>query len=594
LPGIPDDVIDSIRQAVDLAELVGRYVPLRRSGRSLKGCCPFHQEKTPSFHVTPERGFWKCFGCGKGGNAFTFLMEREGLTFPEAVRQLARETGVRLPDDDDPAAARHASLLGRLRDVCEWACREFEKALRAPDGEAARAYFKRRGISGETALRFRLGYAPPGWQRLADAARAAGIAESDLVEVGLLRRKEAEGGRPGRTFDMFRERVTFPICDAQGRVIAFGARTLGSDEPKYLNSPESPLFVKGRTLYALHLAKQEMMRSGDGAVMEGYTDVIMAHQCGWPVAVAGLGTALTREQAELLARYARRVYLVYDGDTAGRRASERNAPAFLPEEIETRVVLLEGAKDPCDLLLAGGLPAFQEQLATSREVFDHLLAAAKRVPGEAQALDAALAPLVAVKGKSRRPLYVRRVADEFRIDDVRVLDRLAELDAAAARSPQRLPAPSAADAPPRPARNVSPPSPTEQHLVEALLGHPELCAEASGRVPTDAVVHPLCRDLFERLVERYEETGVAPDVDAILGSLDDPELAAFAEEMRARGAGKDLARQGRDCLARLASQLEGRLLRDGLDSVADAADEGEMLRRWVDFHRRRTARSPGP
>jgi DNA primase len=603
LPGFPEDVIDQVRQAVDLAELVGRYVPLKRAGRSWKGCCPFHQEKTPSFHVTPEKGFWKCFGCGKGGNAFTFLMEKEGLTFPEAVRQLAKETGVRLPEDDDPAAARHASRLARLRDVCEWACRAFERSLRAPEGETAREYFKRRGITGETALRFRLGYAPPGWHHLAEAARAADVAEADLLELGLLRRKENDDGRGARTFDFFRDRVTFPICDAQGRVIAFGARTLGDDEPKYLNSPETPLFSKGRNVYALHLAKQEMMRTGEGAVMEGYTDVIMAHQCGWPVAVAGLGTALTREQASLIARYVKRAYLVYDGDAAGLKAAVKNAPAFLPEEIETRVVLIHGGKDPCDVLLAGGMAVLKADVDASREVFDHLLDAAKRVPGEAQALDAALLPLAGVTSRARRPLYVKRVADAFRISDAQVLGRLAEIEKAAAPAERRAAptssASSVSEPPPaaRAPRSTAPPSPTEEQLVEALLGCPELCADAAERLAADAVVHPLCRELVERLLGRYEATGAAPPVDALLGGLSDPELAAFAEGLRARGAGKDLLRQGRDCISRLSAQLEARRLRDGLDSVAGPAaegrelkpDEGEMLRRWVEFHRRRSA-----
>ena len=599
---IPDDVIQSIRLAADLAEVVGRYVPLKRSGKSWKGCCPFHQEKTPSFYVTPERGSWKCFGCGKGGNCFTFLMEKEGMTFPEALRQLARETGIHLPEDDDPAASAHASRIARLRDVSEWACRYFEMALRSSDGEPAREYFRRRGIKGETARDFRLGYAPPGWQHLTDAARAAEVAEADLVELGLLRRKEAQDGRPGRTFDMFRGRVTFPICDTQGRVIAFGARTLGDDEPKYLNSPESPLFSKGRTVYALHIAKREMMRSGDGAVMEGYTDVIMAHQCGWPVAVAGLGTALTREQAALIARYVKRVYLVYDGDAAGLKAAEKNAPAFLPEEIDARVALLSGGDDPCDLLLREGLPALKARLDDSREVFDHLLAAAKRVPGEAQALDAALEPLVAVTSKARRPIYVKRVAEVFRIADTQVLDRLAELQKRASAHERRAPEPSwpsqvsEMPAAVRAVRAQGPPSATEGHLVEALLGHPALCAEAAERLAADAIVHPLCRELVGRLVGSFEETGRTPDIDAILGSIDDPELASFATSLRERGTSKDLERQGRDCMDRLAAQHESRRLGAGLDELGGRKaegrelnpDEGEMLRRWVEFHKRRS------
>ena len=595
---IPDDIIDAVRQAVDLAELVGRYVPLRKAGRSFKACCPFHQEKTPSFHVTPERGTWKCFGCGKGGNAFTFLMEKEGVSFPEAIRQLARESGVHLPQDDDPHAAAQASWHNRLREVMERACRFYEKQLLSPEGEAARAYLVRRGIEPAMVERFRLGWAPPGWQNLLEAAQRSDTSVDDLVELGLVRRKEPEEGRPARTFDMFRGRVMFPIADTQGRVIAFGARTLGDDEPKYLNSPETPLFTKGRSVYALHLAKNEMLRTGEAAVMEGYTDVILAHQCGWPVAVAGLGTALTREQASMIARYTKRLYLVYDGDPAGLKASEKNAPVFLPEEIQTRVAILPQGEDPCDLLLRAGMPALRACLDGSREVFDHLLAAAKRQPGEAQALEAALAPLVAVTDKTRRPLYVKRVADEFLLTHEQVLDRLKEMQSAAAAAERRAPAPAAvaAAAPaPSPPRAASPPSPTEEQLVEALLGRPELCAEAAERLPVGALSHPLCRDLVERLVASYQETGLSPDVDALLGALQDPELAGFAAGLRSRGVGKSLDRQGRDCIGRLAEQHESRRLREGLSHVAETpgpgqdpcAGQDEILRRWVEFHRRR-------
>jgi DNA primase len=617
-----DDVLDRIRQAVDLADVVGRYVPLKRSGKSWKGCCPFHQEKTPSFHVWPDEGTWKCFGCQKGGNAFTFLMEKEGVTFPEAVRQLARDAGVPLPNDDDPAAAEQASRLARLRDACEWACRFFQRELRAPGGEIAREYFKRRGITGESARRFRLGYAPPGWQNLVDAARRDGVAEADLLEVGLLRRKEAEEGRPARVFDMFRGRATFPICDAQGRVTAFGARTLGDDEPKYLNSPESPLFSKGRTVYALHLAKQEMMRSGEGAVMEGYTDVIMAHQCGWPAAVAGLGTALTREQASMIARYVKRLHLVYDGDAAGQKAALRNAPAFLPEDIETRVAVLPPGEDPCDTLLRAGLPALRACVDRGAEAFEHLLAVHRAahdltsVPGMAQALDAALEALVPVTNDVRRALYLKRVCDEFAVDEDVVRERFRELRGKTAPPARRAPvapapepapplaervseAPPATEAPvaPPPAKRAGPPPATEAWLIEALLGRPELCAEAAERLAPGAVTHPLCRRLFDLLVGRWEETGETPRVDAVLQVIDDPELASFAAGLVARAEGKDLAAQGRDCISRLAEQHEFRGLREGLDGLGEGTgdpselgpEEGELLRKLVEFHRRRAA-----
>lgn len=614
-------MIDAIRDAVDLPGLVGRYLPLKRSGKEWKACCPFHQEKTASFYVVPEKGLWYCFGCGKGGSAFTFLMEREGMTFPEAVRTLAREAGVALPEDDNPAATAQASRLARLREVMERASKFYERALRSPEGARGRAYFERRGFREETIERFRLGYAPPGWQNLLDAAREGGVAEDDLVDLGLARRKDAEEGRPARTFDFFRDRVTFPICDTQARVIAFGARTLGDDEPKYLNSPESPLFSKGRTVYALHLAKQEMLRGGEGAVMEGYTDVIMAHQCGWPVAVAGLGTALTPDQASLIARYARRVHLVYDGDAAGQRAAERNAPVFLPQEIETRVAVLPAGEDPCDTLLRAGLPALRAAVDAGREAFDHLLSAKaaahdmESVPGKAEALDEALEILVPLTSEVRRTLYLGRVAETYGVHADVVAHRFRELRSRSSARPAARPAPAAEPAsgpqdhaaaapaapPPKP---VGPLSSVEAHLLEALLGRPELCTEAAERLPRDAVAHVRARALLDLLLDAREETGAAPRVDAVIAAIEDPELAALAANLHARGAGKDLERQGRDCIARLAGQHEVRQLRDGVEGVVAggeardlSADEAEALRRWVDVHRRRSGAAegrPGP
>ena len=606
-------MIDAVSDAVDLPGLVGRYVPLKRSGtKEWKACCPFHQEKTASFYVVPEKGMWHCFGCGKGGSAFTFLMEREGMTFPEAVRTLARETGIALPEDDDPAATAQAARLARLREVMERACKFYERALRSDEGARARAYLERRGITEETVAKFRLGYAPPGWQNLLDAAKDGGVTEDDLIDLGLARRKDAEEGRPARTFDMFRDRVTFPICDTQGRVIAFGARTLGDDEPKYLNSPESALFSKSRTVYALHLAKTEMLRGGEGAVMEGYTDVIMAHQCGWPVAVAGLGTALTSEQAALVARYARRVHLVYDGDAAGQRAAERNAPVFLPQELEARVAVLPAGEDPCDTLRRGGLPALRAAVDAGREAFDHLLTAKaaahdmESVPGKAQALDEALEILAPVTSEVRRTLYLGRVAETYGIHADVVAHRFRELRSRAAPRPPVRPAP-AAEAPAAgqerapPPRPAGPPPAVEAHLLEALLGSPGLCAEAAERLPRDAVTHVRCRALLDRLLDAQDETGEPPRVDALIASIEDPELAAFAAGVQARGGGKDLARQGRDCMARLAAQHEVRQLRKGVEGVGAggdlSADEADALRRWVDVHRRRSGAAegqPGP
>ncbi len=464
-----DDLLDQIRRAADIVEVVGRAVPLKRTGKSWKGCCPFHQEKSPSFHVHPDSGIWKCYGCQKGGNVFMFLVEREGMSFPEAVRQIARECGIALPDDDDPQASARAARLDHLRKVMEWACRHFEKALRATDGahgvhgahdgERARAYFKGRGITGATAKEFRLGWAPPGWDNMIQAARRDGIPETDLLDCGLVIERDPDRSGARGFYDRYRDRVVFPIGDWQGRIIAFGARTLGDDEPKYINSPETPLYTKGRHLYALHLARQEMLRLREGAVMEGYTDVILAHQAGFKIAVAGLGTALTAEQAKALVKYAKKLYLVYDGDAAGLRAAEKAIPAFLPEDIETRVCVLPGDKDPADVFVQDGADAFRATLAQSKEAFDHLIEARAKahdmqgVPGRSAAADECLAALVGVRDEVRRALYVKRLADEMGVPDEILSRKLTQMrrDAQGRAPDDRVP-PRGPDARPQEAR----------------------------------------------------------------------------------------------------------------------------------------------
>lgn len=619
---IPDDVIEQVRRTVDVADVVGRSVQLRKSGRGFSGLCPFHQEKTPSFHVTPERGMWKCFGCGKGGNVFTFLMEREGVSFPDAVRQLAREAGIPLPEDDDPEASARAAHARRLREVSEWACRWFERQLRAPSGEVARSYLKRRGIRGETARDFRIGWAPAGWENLAGAARAEGISDDDLAAAGLLRRRDDGSG-----YDWFRERVMFPIADAQGDVIAFGGRVLDDSEPKYLNSPETPIFSKGHTLYALHRAKREMMRLREAAVMEGYTDVILAHQAGFQVAVAGLGTALTPEQARKLAQYAQKLYLVYDADAAGMRAAERAIPAFLPEPIETRVVVLPGGKDPAEVIVEDGVEAFRAALAAGREAFEHLLATRAAahdmasVPGRSQAVDEALSALSAVPDEVRRALYVKRLADAYGVPEDVASRRLQELRAraqaqASARSAPRPPAsrppdgdaraaasgaasgaaqgappgghpgsdaPAAASAPPP----AGPPSAAEFQLVEALLWAPDLLRALDTAI-LDALPNPPTRLLVGALLEAEEASGGTPDVERVVGSLAEPVVASLAAQAFTSGRGKaHFERQFRDCQERLLAERRQRTLNEEL---ARSDDESEALRRAQEHHRRRSAR----
>ncbi|HEX7967953.1 MAG TPA: DNA primase [Stellaceae bacterium] len=365
----PPRFLDELRARVSLAEIVGRHVRLTRRGREYVGLCPFHKEKTPSFNVVEDKGFYHCFGCGAHGDVIGFAMQTSNLSFPEAVEELARQAGLEVPQqtrEERETSQRQATLQGAV----EAACVFFEVALHGPQGREARLYLERRGLDLATIRRFRLGYAPDGRDAL-KRALGKSFPEPLLVEAGLLRRPEG-GGEP---FDYFRHRVIFPIGDRQGRIIAFGGRVLGDGQPKYLNSPDTPLFQKGRVLYAWAQARAAAAREPSAIVTEGYMDVIALHRAGFATAVAPLGTALTEMQIEMLWRLAPEPVLCFDGDAAGLRAAgralERALPLLKPGH-SLRFATLPAGEDPDTLILRQGMPAIRGVLERARPLADVL------------------------------------------------------------------------------------------------------------------------------------------------------------------------------------------------------------------------------
>ncbi|MFZ5791611.1 MAG: DNA primase [Pseudomonadota bacterium] len=356
----PPQFLDELRSRLALADVIGRRVKLQRRGRDFVGLCPFHNEKTPSFTVNEEKGFFHCFGCGAHGDAITFVMRTEGSTFPEAVERLAQEAGLPVPQaspEERRKAERQSTLLGAM----EAAARFFEAELKGPRGKAARDYLESRALVEETIHRFRLGYAPDARGALKEALTKQGFPEALLVEAGLLIKPE-DGGS---AYDRFRGRVIFPIADRRGRVIAFGGRVMGEGQPKYLNSPETPLFHKGRVLFGLAQAAEAIRETSEVVVAEGYMDVIAMSQAGLSQAVAPLGTALTEEQILLLWRLAPEPILCFDGDAAGERAAARAADRALPllkPGCSLRFALLPPGEDPDSLVRRRGTGALTERL----------------------------------------------------------------------------------------------------------------------------------------------------------------------------------------------------------------------------------------
>jgi DNA primase len=363
---IPESFIEELLGRVDIVEVVQRHVPLKRAGREFQACCPFHDEKTPSFTVSPQKQFYHCFGCGAHGSAIGFMMNYEGLEFPDAVEELARQASMKVPREAGRAKKRSPGLY----DILDAAAKFYVARLR--EHPPAIEYLKTRGLSGEAAQEFGIGYAPAGWDGLLSVLGKDDAQRDLLKRAGML----SEGNRG--VYDKFRNRIMFPIHDRRGRVIAFGGRALDDDGPKYLNSPETELFHKGRELYGLYLARRKQGRLDRILVTEGYTDVVALAQFGVNNAVATLGTATTTEQAELLFRAATEVVFCFDGDNAGRKAAWRaleNSLPLLREGRQARFLFLPEGEDPDSLVRGAGVETFRELVEGAQPLseffFDH-------------------------------------------------------------------------------------------------------------------------------------------------------------------------------------------------------------------------------
>ncbi len=406
--------INEVSRRNDLAEVVSSYVQLKRNGTSHVGLCPFHKEKTPSFHVDDDKQLFYCFGCGVGGTVFDFIMRAENLDFADSVRYLAQRAGVTLEEEQD-RGGRHeenANIRKRLLELNRLAARHFYENLLKPDAKIAHDYINRRGLDRKTAIKFGVGYAPDTWSDLLDAMRAKGYTDDELVLGGLAVKNDK-----GRVYDKFRNRLMFPIIDVRGNVIAFGGRTLGDDQAKYMNSPETPVFHKGRNLFALNLAKQVGMKEGI-VLVEGYMDVISLYQRGICNVVAGLGTALTEEQARLLRRYAACVYVCYDSDEAGQKAAQKAIGLLRDANNVVKVISFTGAKDPDEFILKKGPESFRALLKEARESVEYQLLRLRQrydiydLSQKISFLTEAAKVLAEIDSEVAREAYIKRVSAE--------------------------------------------------------------------------------------------------------------------------------------------------------------------------------------
>ncbi len=409
---IPSQFIDELIFRADIQEVVGDYVTLNRKGGSYWGLCPFHGEKTPSFHVVPERQRFHCFGCGKGGGVISFVMEMENLPYPDAIHHLAKRFGMTVPEDGEGAAMSRmrARLLALNRAAAHW----FHKQLHEPSGAEGLSYLGGRGLSPGLQKRFGLGYAPARWDGLLTAMRAEGFDSADLLRVGLV-----VSGEKGRMYDRFRDRVMFPILDIRGEVVGFGGRILGEGSPKYLNSPDSPVFAKNQQLFAMHRAKNT--KRGQIILTEGYMDTIALHQAGFDNAVASLGTAFTSAHAKLISRFTKEVVLAFDSDEAGKAAAARAIPLLEAVGLHVRVLAMEGAKDPDEYMRKFGRTQFEALVEGASDHIPYQLAQIRsrhrmEEPEERIAyIREAAAFLGGISSAIEREVYAGRVAMECEI-----------------------------------------------------------------------------------------------------------------------------------------------------------------------------------
>jgi DNA primase len=419
----PKGFVEVVRNAGDIAHLLSDYVVLRPSGRRLRGLCPFHQEKTPSFYVDPQSQLFYCFGCQTGGDIFKFVMLYEKVDFREAAEMVARRFGVRLPETPGVAAEPRGRLLEMNRVAEEF----FRARLQHSDpGSAPRAYLTRRGLGAAIASRLGLGYAPEGWEVLRSHLLARGFKPEEIVKGGLAVPRASGAGQ----YDRFRERLMFPIRDAGGRTVAFGGRALGEAEPKYLNSPETPVYVKGHHLYGLDLAREAIRREGFAIVVEGYMDVASLLGAGFDNVVASLGTAFTLAQVRLLARFTDRVTLSYDGDVAGAAATTRSVGLLLGAAFQVRVVDLPGGFDPDEFIRQEGAPAFAALLGGAPEYLEYLIRRELRgreigrTEEQLKVVEAVLPHLAKLPSAIERAGWAGRLADALGLEDALILQEL--------------------------------------------------------------------------------------------------------------------------------------------------------------------------
>jgi DNA primase len=521
----PQTFIDDLKRQADIVRVVQDYVQLKKKGANWMACCPFHKEKTPSFSVSPAKEIFYCFGCHKGGSVFTFVMEIERVGFPEAIKIVADKVGMPLPkmlDDSRFEARRQESDL--VIQLNSWAMEWWQQQLESSnEGRIAREYLKERGITEETQKAFRLGYAPDSWESLSTFLRNKGAPQEHIDRSGLVAKKE----ETNRSYDRFRGRLMFPVLDVQGRPIAFGGRTLKNEDAKYINSPETAAYVKGRNLFGLNLTRDEIRRQGFAILVEGFLDLIVPYQVGVRNVVASLGTALTSDQAKLLRRFAPKVVVNYDGDRAGIQAAKKSIEILLAEDLEVKVLVLPDNADPDEYIRKFGVTEYQQQRAQAQPHIQFVIESALRDrnlhrPAEkAEAVEEVLPYIRAVNSRIQKREYFDMAMDALGIDRENVNTSAWRRELWQMVRDQRRAGPNTVQALTRRSEATA----AEQRLLGLLCADANLRREVLQMLQEedyeDLATAPLFKALFE-----LEREGAEIDFDTLSGKTDGDEFAA--------------------------------------------------------------------
>jgi DNA primase len=517
---IPEDKIEEVRRRTDIVSLIGEYVTLKKAGKNFLGLCPFHREKTPSFTVSPDKQMFYCFGCSEGGNAVSFLMKLNRLTFPEAVRHLAGRVGVVIPERSMSPEEKDRYTLGeQIRRVNGLAAEYFVRALQSPAGEGAREYLRKRGIEAEAISTFRIGLAPEGWRHLLDFLDKKGIPPKLVEQAGLAIPRAGEGERG--QYDRFRGRLIIPIEDVDGHVIAFGGRVMGAGEPKYVNSPESAVYTKGNNLFGLSRTREAIRQAGFSLLVEGYFDLIALWGAGIQNVVATLGTALTRAQVDLLRRYAPRVAAVFDPDEAGRKALARSLELFLAGNVHAKAVILPDGHDPDDFVRTRGREKMVELVARAVPMVDYyieeILGGRGTLEEDRDKLREAVAFIARIEDAVERNLFIKKVAEKLNFDQ----------DVLKTEVRRVLSHTTASQAEPTRRKSVREPEHLEMGLIHMMLECPErIPAVATSGVLACFTTGEL-KSLGERLLTAVEkEGGAIPDVFSLVNGLEEGPVRA--------------------------------------------------------------------